>query len=104
MSRGPDAATQLERALIAAAADAACSVVIATSDWTRWASATFTGARHSLTLTASAGPRLDCWLVGLSETEFRLRGYLVADLVVTRVVRHDGISTVELEALTVEDR
>ena len=62
MSRGPDAATLLERALLAAADSAGCPVAIVASDWTRWASATFTGARHSLTLTAPASPRLDCWL------------------------------------------
>lgn len=67
MSRGPDAATLLERALLTAADSAGCPVAVVTSDWTRWASATFTGARHSLTLTAAASPRLDRWLVGLGK-------------------------------------
>ncbi len=56
MSRGPDAATLLERALLVAADAAGCPVAVVASDWTRWASATFTGARHSLTLTAAASP------------------------------------------------
>ena len=104
MSRGPDAATQLERALVAAAAAAGCPIDIVTSDWTRWASATFTGARHSLTLRAGASPMLDVWLVGLSEAEFALRGYLVADIHVMRMTRAEGVVTIALEALTVEER
>jgi hypothetical protein len=104
MSRGPDAAAQLDRALVAAAAAAGCPIAVATSDWTRWASATFTGARHSLTLTASASPMLDAWLVGLGEHEFALRGYLVADIHVRRMARTEGVVTVVIEALTVEER
>jgi hypothetical protein len=104
MSRGPDAATLLERALLAAADSAGCPVAVIASDWTRWASATFTGARHSLTLTAAASPRLDRWLVGLSEAELGLRNYLLADLVVTRMCREGDRVTVALEALTVEER
>ncbi|ATY34529.1 hypothetical protein CVN68_09415 [Sphingomonas psychrotolerans] len=77
---------------------------MATADWTRWASATFTGARHALTLTASPGPMLDHWLVGLSEVEFALRGYLVADIHVTRMRREGELVTVTIEALTVEER
>ena len=104
MSRGPDAATLLERALLAAAEAAGCPAIVVTSDWTRWASATFTGARHSLTLTAQPSPRLDRWLVGLSEAEFSLRNYLVADLMVTRMCRDGDLVTVTIEALTVEER
>ncbi|MDP5280257.1 hypothetical protein Q9Q95_15115 [Sphingomonas sp. DG1-23] len=104
MSRGPDAATQLERALLAAAAAAGCPVAIATADWTRWTSATFTGARHALTLVAPPSPMLDCWLVGLNEAEFALRGYLVADIDVVRMTREGDTVTVALEALTVEER
>lgn len=104
MSRGPDAATQLERALLAAATEAGCPIAIATADWTRWASATFTGARHALTLIAPPSPMLDCWLVGLSEAEFALRGYLVADIHVTRMTREGEVVTIAIEALTVEER
>lgn len=104
MSRGPDPATQLARALIAAAEAASCPVAIASADWTRWASATFTGARHSLTITAPPSAMLDQWLVGLSEAEFALRGTLVADMQVTRMTRDGGLVTVALEALTVEER
>lgn len=104
MSRGPDAATAIERALVAAAEAAGCPVEVTVSDWTRWASVTFTGARHMLTLVAAASPTLDRWLVGLSEAEFDLRHHLIADLTVTRMMRDGDTVTVEIEALTVEER
>ena len=104
MSRGPDAAILLERALLAGAETAGCPLTVTAADWTRWASATFTGARHMLTLSGAASPALDRWLVGLSEAEFALRNHLVADLSVTRVMRTDGVATIALEALTVEER
>ena len=104
MSRGPDPGTALVRALEANARHAGCPVRMTACDWTRWASATFTGARHSLTLKAVAGPALDCWLVGLSEAEFALRNYLLADLTVTRMAREGELVMVALEALTVEER
>jgi hypothetical protein len=104
MSRGPDAGTQIERALVAAAANAGCPIAIVAADWTRWASATFNGARHSLTLRASPGPMLDQWLVGLAEAEFALRGHLVADIHVARMAREGDAVSVALEVLTVEER
>lgn len=104
MSRGPDAATLLSRALLASAGAARCPVTVAEADWTRWASVTFTGARHHLTLAAEASPSLDAWLQALPEAEFALRGHLVADLVVTQVRGFGDAATVMLEILTVEER
>ena len=104
MSRGPDVATLLSRALLASAAAAGCPVTVTESDWTRWASVTFTGARHHLTLSGEPWPALDAWLDALPEAEFALRGHLVADLVVTRVRRGAEAVTMELEILTVEER
>lgn len=103
MSRGPDAETLLRRALEAGADAAGCPVTLAESDWTRWASATFTGARHLLALTAPPSPALDAWIAGLPEAELRLRGHLVADLVVEHVRRAEGAVTASLEVLTVEE-
>jgi hypothetical protein len=103
MSRGPDAETLLRRALEASADAAGCPVALAESDWTRWASATFTGARHLLALAAPPSPALDAWVAGLPEAELRLRGHLVADLVVEHVRRAGDTVTVSLEVLTVEE-
>lgn len=103
MSRGPDAATLLERRLrwCADAADIALSIV--RSDWTRWASATFTGARHLITVSLY-GPDIDGWLAALPEADLPLRDHLVADAVVVACRRFDGRVEADLELLTVEDR
>ncbi|WP_164497932.1 hypothetical protein [Sphingosinithalassobacter portus] len=104
MSRGPDVATMLERALAAQARNAGCPVTIVESDWTRWASATFTGARHNIVLSAPPSPALDTWLAALPEAEFALRGHLVADALVATCRRSQDGVTATIEALTVEDR
>jgi hypothetical protein len=104
MSRGPDVATLLERALVASAAAAGCPVTIRAADWTRWSSATFTGARHELTLEAPASLALNAWTAALPEAEFRLRGHIVADLCVARRQRRGDQVTLSLEVLTVESR
>ena len=103
MSRGPDAETMLRRALEASAEAAGCPVVLVESDWTRWASATFTGARHLLALAAPPSGALDAWIAGLPDAELRLRGHLVADLAVEHVCRAGDRVTVSLEVLTVEE-
>lgn len=104
MSRGPDVGTQLVRALLASAADAGCPSVLVASDWTRWASATFTGARYAIELRACASPHLEAWLFTLHDAEFSLRGHLVADLVVTAFAQDGPTVTFRLEGLTVEER
>lgn len=104
MSRGPDAATLLERALLAESVRLGCGATLVESTLERWSSATFTGARHRLTLRAPRSDVLDAWIVGLPDADFALRGHLVADLSVTCVHRHDGQVSATLEALTVEQR
>jgi hypothetical protein len=103
MSRGPDAGTALVRAIEASAKRAGCTVRMKASDWTRWASATFTGARHELSLEADESGALDGWLAELPEAELPIRGHLVADVVVSSVRRAEGVATIRLEALTVEE-
>jgi hypothetical protein len=102
MSRGPDAGTQLERALVRDAAGAGIALAILAADRTRWASVTFSGARHRLSIAAAPSPRLDAWLAALPEAEFRLRGHLVADVALASERRGELVE-IELEALTVED-
>ncbi len=104
MSRGPDVGTLLERALVAGAERAGCPLAALDAEWTRWASATFNGARHVLRLAGADLPALAAWLAALPEAEFRLRGHLVADVTVTSVSREDGQAVVGIEALTLEER
>lgn len=102
MSRGPDAGTLLRRALEADAMRAGCAVTVASIDWTRWSSATFTGARHEMVLAAAESAALDQWLAALPEAEFDLRGHVLADITLINVRRADVRTVVVVEALTVE--
>lgn len=102
MSRGPDAATLLVRALGRDADRAGCPVEIVATDWTRWASATFSGARHMIRLNASASRQLDSWLTALPEAEIALSGHLLASVAIESIQRSGDQVVIELEALTVE--
>ncbi|UIJ46889.1 hypothetical protein LZK98_08085 [Sphingomonas cannabina] len=104
MSRGPDAATLLERALIHNAARAGVAVHVAEAQSTRWASATFSGARHVLSMTVGGDDASGRWLAALPEAELPLRGHLVADLAVVRKQRSSDRIEAVVEALTVEER
>ncbi len=104
MNRGPDVGTALTRAIEKQARRARCPVDVLHADWQRWASATFTGARHQMTITACPCPALTGWLAALPEAEFEVRGHLVADLVVTAVRRAAASVEADLEVLTVEAR
>lgn len=103
MSRWPDPGTQLERALVRSAAEAGVILSPTVATATPWASVTFTGARHRLTMVATRSSALDAWLAGTSEAELHLRGHLVADLIVAGTTDATDSVKVTLEALTVED-
>lgn len=86
----------LARAL---AARGACRIVAA--EQRRWASVTFTGARHRLRLELD-GAGAEAFLDGIGEAEFDLGDHLLADLVVTgREAEAEGVA-VAIEALTIE--
>lgn len=101
-ARGPDAATLLRAALSRSAAATGCRLTVEATVTTRWASATFAGARHRLTLHGEDAAALDVWVAALPEADLPLRRHLVADVAVLSVVRADGNATIEIEALTVE--
>ncbi|URW75509.1 hypothetical protein M9980_13410 [Sphingomonas donggukensis] len=103
MSRGPDAAVLLERTLIADAARSAVMLEVTAGKATRWASATFVGARHALTLSAARDLNADTWIGELEDAELPVRGHLVADVQVVRIVRADGRVVADVEVLTVEE-
>lgn len=93
----------LARAVENAARLADCRVEVQPVAATRWASATFAGARHKLVLRAPDSVMLDRWLAQLPDGNFAIRGHLVADLA-TQAVRHEGGSVeAELEILTLEE-
>ena len=102
MSARGDAAARLERALTAHAVRGGVTLAIRTLRSTLWASATFVGARHRVSL-AISGDRAGAWLAGLAEADLPVHGHLVADLVVTDQ-RHEADGTIAtIEVLTVEE-
>lgn len=103
MSRWPDPGAQLERALVRSAADAGIVLALVARAATPWASVTFAGARHRLTLAAFPSQLLDRWLAELPDAEFALRGHLVADLALVSRVQSGEPAEIVLEILTVED-
>lgn len=103
MSRGPDAATLLRRALDRSARGAGLSLTVRHADWRRWASATFTGARHELTVEMPDGDGAARWLAALPEADLPIRGHLVADAVVLRTHGEGEWRVAAIEILTVED-
>ena len=102
MSRGPDVGTMLVRAVQAMAQRHGCLVIVSAADSCRWASATFNGERHRLSLSAQPTAMLDDWLTSLTESAFPQRGPLVADLTVSCVRRSPDTVTIELDILTLE--
>lgn len=101
---GLEVGARLLRALARHARNCGLDVTIPSSSTTRWASATFTGARHELVLALTADDGAECWLADLPEAELALPGHLIADLKIVRM-RQDGTAlSATLEVLTVEDR
>ncbi len=72
-----------------------------------WASITFSGGRHRLSLVLpgpGAQAAVDAFLDGLEDREFGLRGHILADIEAVGIQRDaDGQIRLTLEALTVED-
>ena len=105
--RGPDPHSALIPALAKHLSPA--EVQVLDSHETGWASATFTGARHSFSLAISgtgAGDAVAKLEREIGEAEFELPGHLVADILVTarRTDWHVSppVIRIEVEALTVE--
>ncbi len=98
-----DAADMLSAALVGASAGHG-RIVRRTGK--AWASATFTGMRHTIEMDftgpqdVAAGKALAAWL---HEREFNLKGHIVADISVTQETHVADTLTLEIEALTVED-
>jgi hypothetical protein len=66
-----------------------------------WASVTFTGARHTLRLTAEADGVDEAALAALPEHQFALPGHIVADVAINDRRAEGG--PLEIEVLTIEE-
>ena len=102
-----DAGAELRRALGANFVTFGAAVTFESLTSRPWASITFAGERHKLTLCLpgpGAQAAVDAFLDGLEDREFALRGHVVADIEATGIQRdEDGQVRLTLEALTVED-
>ena len=103
----PVAGTELRRALRSYFEGLGAPVAFESSTSRPWASITFSGERHHLTLCLpgpGAQAAVDAFLDGLAEREFALRGHVLADIEAAGIQRDaDGQIRLTLEALTVED-
>ena len=108
MKPNPDPASALLRALAVSMAPVDVTVVEVRSR--SWNSATFSGARHQLTLgvaggaAGGAGGATEALLERLHCGEFNLPGHIVADIGLIDEARRDGEDsvTVRLDVLTLE--
>ena len=101
--RGPDAGTLLIRALRSHASAAGVTMHIESIACTPWASATFVGTLHRLTIAAIPVPDHRVWIDGLPEAEFTMRGHIVADLTVERIETIGDWEHVAIAVLTLID-
>ncbi len=101
--RGPDAGTLLIRALRSQAMAASVAMHVESIACTPWASATFVGTQHRLTIVADPVPGLREWIDGLPDATFAIRGHLVADLVVDSIETIGDREHVTIAVLTLID-
>jgi len=66
-----------------------------------WGSATFSGMRHSVIVTAPASPRIIDWLTALPELDLPMPGQFVAGVELNERYDGDGTTTVTIHALTI---
>lgn len=101
-----DAASALLRAVRNAFAGFGGALVVEEMRSRRWASITFTGARHELRFRLegrTADEEAERFVSSLEAAEFALRGHVLADIALVSQVREEGRAVIEVEALTVED-
>lgn len=104
MRDGPDVGGLIERALIRSAASAGVTLEVLAARARPWASVTFAGARHSLTVRVDPGEVGQGWLSGLAQADLPVAGHLVADAVVGARREVGGGIEAEIELLSVEER
>ena len=101
--RGPDAGTLLIRALRSLASAANVPIRVEAIACTPWASATFVGTQHRLTIVVDPVPGLRDRIDALPDTEFAMRGHIVADLAVDHIETIDDREHVTIAVLTLID-
>lgn len=98
-----DVGARLDRALANAALAAGLEAAVIDHRSRPWASATFTGTRHAVTLLAKRSPTLGGWVAALPDAELPLRGHLVASLAVDGIEDNGHEVWLALTVLTIEE-
>ena len=102
--RGGDALARLVRALSASATAAGCETPCFVAGTSRpWASATFVGEHHRLTLTLAPPPAARRWLAALADAELAMHGHVAMPPAIDAVAEADGTLSVDLSVLTLRD-
>jgi len=102
MSATSAGSAALGRALTQSAARCGVALDIRQHRSTAWASATFAGARHQLSLACRPDTAVDRWLAALDEEDLPVAHQLVADIGWRRTARDADRVTIDVEILTVE--
>lgn len=101
---GTMAETALARALVMSAREGGVAATVVAHRSRPWASATFVGARHELTLEIDRSRAWGAWTAALPDATLNPRGHLVADLSIERIDDTGASARVSLAALTIEER
>lgn len=102
---GGDALARLTRALAASTAAAGCDTLHVVAGTSRpWASATFVGERHRLTLTLAPIDAARRWLAALADAELPMRGHVAMPPATDAVAERDGTLAIDLSVLTLHDQ
>lgn len=94
---------RLAAALTGSARLAGIDVAVTAHRSRPWASATFVGAHHALTLLAPRSPGLGGWVAALPDAELPMRGHIVASVAVDRIEDDGEAVTLVLDVLTLEE-
>lgn len=94
-------AVRLERAITRSAAQAGTALVVESHRAVAWHSATFSGDRHELVVSAAPGVSLERWTERLGTLDLGVPGHLLADLRVAARERRGDIVRLRIEGLTV---
>ena len=95
---------QFRRALIASAKSAGVELYVAGSASNPWASALFTGARHTAVIAANCTPAFHDWVAGLGSIDIAMPRQFVASIDVTEIdTDGHGRQVLTIEVLTVAE-
>lgn len=98
---GPLPGRRLQRALTRDAARAGVPISIEHHREMSWESATFSGARHLVDVSAVSGEALGRWLRAIDAAAIEVPGHIVADLQVGGAASANGITRFRLTGVTV---